>query len=145
MIIQKLRIGYIVGYTDHNENASICKVTGVDFGDGVCHIIYLQDILGNDIVLHNNKAFVRIEPIEITEDFLLRNGFTLCDNCTSRWKKKVGSKVIYVTKPDGPGYVDVTQDVHNGFKTIIRDLDISYIHELQHVFEICKVEINWEF
>lgn len=141
MAPQELMIGDIIRYTDYDGNIFYCKVVGLDNDE----VIYLQDILDVDINLYNSKAFVRIEPIEITEDFLLKNNFALCENCTSRWKKRTGSKVIYVTKPEGPGYVDVTQDVHNGFKTIIREFELSYIHELQHVFKICKAEINWEF
>ena len=93
----------------------------------------------------SNRAIVKIEAIEITEDFLLKNGFKLVEGCTSRWYKKVSHKVIYVTKPEGTGSIDITFPVMcHGYRYVIYELPINDIHQLQHVCNLCNISIQWE-
>lgn len=90
------------------------------------------------------SIYPAIEPIEITGEFLEKNGFRLVKDCTSRWSRDIGRKTVYVTKPEGEGSVDLTFPTLHGFRRVVSDLPVTYVHQLQQICRICRININWE-
>lgn len=100
----------------------------------------------------NESTWVRgwcIEPIPITQQILENNGFKLVDGHTSHWKiDGNGYDDIQISGvPDPKHHAVLTLNAHktshtgygHGFYRFICDMDIQYVHELQHIMRICNI------
>lgn len=88
-----------------------------------------------------------IEPIPLTKDILIRNGFdSLTDEMFSACETETYSNQelkIYLSHI-GCEYNPVQLVVYMGYepqeKVVLRMMPCRYVHELQHAFRLCKVE-----
>ena len=88
-----------------------------------------------------------IEPILLTGDILEKNGFKLRGNCTSAWDWDKGEISIQVSGlPDVFSRQTLTiytsgGCVGAGFSTkrTLSDLQIHYVHQLQHALRLCGI------
>ena len=90
-----------------------------------------------------------IEPIPISQQILENNGFKLVDGHTSHWKiDGNGYDDIQISGvPDPKHHAVLTLNAHktshtgcgHGFYRFICDMDIQYVHELQHIMRICNI------
>lgn len=115
------------------------KATDLMIGDFVlCNELPLrvgairQDEIGffdNDYKIYwcSDDEFDRIDPIPLTEEILLKNGFD-----------KVYNQYFF-------GQVDIEELRDCWFVTIIKedadiDINIHYVHTLQHLLRLCGIE-----
>jgi hypothetical protein len=86
---------------------------------------------------HFLRSLVIFEPIPLTKEILEKNGFELKDDCEYFG---VGDRVML---RDNPEYMNTnnTWDVHidtTDYRTI-GNLELTYVHELQHFLKSCKI------
>ena len=93
---------------------------------------------GHNIVFY--KPIEKVNPIPITAEILEKNGFTLCEDCTSRWKKEFSSCCVFVTAPEGYASVTVYKRVAHGHRRVIDDLQLNGVHQLQRALRLAGVE-----
>ena len=131
MEVNELRIGNYIKYTYVLSNdIEFCKVTGVK-NDGR---VYFFRSDGCEISLDTNE----IEPIELTGDILIKNGFFkrgyneiyFITPCVGYYEYYISYQNIKDNK-----YSFVASGYKNGeLKRQIRLDNIKYLHELQNIF-----------
>ena len=105
--------------------------------------IKLEDIYSN--ILHNG-----VEPIEISNSFLLKNGFVLKKLLVTFDEDKF-DKFVYVYLNDGfviELYISEKDDGLNVARLVIHknnagnmiDVKLNYVHELQQAFRMCNLQ-----
>ena len=105
--------------------------------------IKLEDIYSN--ILQNG-----VEPIEISNSFLLKNGFVLKKLLVTFDEDKF-DKFVYVYLNDGfviELYISEKDDDLNVARLVIHknnagnmiDVKLNYVHELQQAFRICNLQ-----
>ena len=131
-----------------------CQVIGIDPMEGLgAQEGYTFKLAGpNRMTLFTHA--VSVEPITITPEILLKNGFKFVDgtqhNTSSRyvWMKdgKRDGFIIEVT-PYSPPVNGVkflvridTESSYEGGVNSIHICDIEYIHQLQHAIKLCKIK-----
>lgn len=90
-----------------------------------------------------------IEPIPLSVEILESNGFKLVGDHTSHWQIcGDGYDDIQISGvPDPKHHVTLTLNAHKdsttgtgyGFYRMIYDMPIRYVHELQHIMQICGI------
>lgn len=72
-----------------------------------------------------------IEPIPLTPEILEKNGFTRYGQVYANLQQWVGKF--------GDKRKSFVQDIRTG-EWVMNDVWINYVHELQHVLKLCKIE-----
>ena len=131
-----------------------CQVIGIDPREGLGpregYTFTLTSPDNTTLYVHA----VSVEPITITPEILLKNGFKFVDgtqhSTSSRYVWMEDGKrdgfIIEVT-PYNPPVNGVkflvridTESSHEGGVNIIHSCDIEYIHQLQHAIRLCKIK-----
>lgn len=81
-----------------------------------------------------------IHPLPITPEILEKNGFSLCDGCTSRWGLECGVCWIRVTAPEDYADVTIYKKVAHGYRRVIDEMQITGVHQLQNALRLAGVE-----
>ena len=145
MKAKDLMIGSIVTFKDSLEGAAIplsVKVVGIGYqdkgGEDECLVCIGGDESGCDIIEIDDE----VVGIPITSDFLEKNGFKVYQH---------GNGFMFILADD---YYDITaREFNDGLWKVEYDctemggiptqsVNISFIHELQHFFRLCGVNME---
>lgn len=85
-------------------------------------------------------VFSCIELIPLTPEILEKNGFILCENCTSRWMEDFISHSVFITAPEGYASITVYVKVAHGHRRIMDDFQLHGIHQLQHALRLAGIK-----
>lgn len=126
--VEDLSVGDWVRWTVYNITYDIC-------------ISQITDILVRGVhdSIEYGMMITQLSPIPITAEILENNGFTLCEDCSSRWKKEFSYCCVFVTAPEGYASVTVYERVAHGHRRVIDDLQLNGVHQLQRVLRLAKV------
>lgn len=106
---------------------------------------------------HFVRSLCEFEAIPINEEFLLKNGFTFIpiepifgygifkfktENCLIRYSNKHGD--IQINKSNGGINPENGNCTHIGdiYEINCGQFRISYVHELQHILKLCKIDLK---
>ena len=139
---QDLMIGDFVKFTDKYGDDCICKVIGITEDNE----FFLRDMKnGEDIEALSKNEEKFIQPLEITEEFLEKNGFVK--------DKEIAGRDVYVNKTH-PDVIKVffftigtLIKVERMFRThskTVHSPDSPYIHQLQQACRLCGIKIYWK-
>lgn len=156
---EELMLGDFVKFTDNDGSVYACKVAGIYSrnelfltGDDGLELDLFDDYLNG------------IEPIEITEKFLLKNGFAKGQDVSGLFDEYVNDVYALRTDKDKFGMsrtiVRVVPFFDLGFivraertcddpklgrhEFYVHRPNTQYIHQLQHVCRLCGIEIDWK-
>lgn len=129
MKIEELSIGDWVRHTFYEENVQIVRI----YGDG-------ERVLAERGKLSISCHLNHFEPIPLTPEILEKNGFTLCNGCTSRWGLEYGAYWFRVTAPDDYADVTIYKKVAHGYRRVMDEWEITAVHQLQHVLRLAGLE-----
>lgn len=91
--------------------------------------------IGRDVILYRNEAGVQcvdmnlIEPMPLTEEILLKNGFTLDEE----WEEYRAPNKTYF----GLEYTVRKESYYITIASYFDPIFIKYVHELQHLLRLC--------
>lgn len=93
---------------------------------------------------HFVRSLVEFEPIPLTTEILLKNGFE--DNGYGEYYYFADEERIRVDILSGEDYYMFTDNkwlaqAHNNEFESIGSIELTYVHELQHFFKSCKLDI----
>lgn len=93
---------------------------------------------------HFVRSLVEFEPILLTTEILLKNGFE--DRGWGEYYYFDGEKHIRIDLKSGEEYYMFTDNTwllqaHNQEFESIGSIELTYVHELQHFFKSCKLDI----
>lgn len=83
-----------------------------------------------------------IEPVELNEEILLKNGFEYSDE--SEFKKVCGDFTIIVREYANYNGRDWTVHIDNSDMDTVARVDIHYMHQLQNVFNLMDIDYNFK-
>lgn len=154
MKLEELMLGDFVKFTDNDGSVYACKVAGIYSRNE----LFLTGDEGLELDLFDDYL-KGVEPLEITEKFLLKNGF-------AKGKDVSGIHDVYVHRSDkdefGMSQNIVRVNLFEELGVLVRaertckDPKIgmhvmsahrpnsSFVHQLQHVCRLCGIEINWK-
>lgn len=96
-----------------------------------------------------NKHY-NIYPVKLTKELLEQNGFTLVENCTSKWSfvDKYGNTIIVSGSCDGSLRQSITiytnsSSVANGYSRVVSDFPINGLHDVQHLLKQLHIKKSW--
>lgn len=109
-----------IGYNNHQEYIQIENIYGTEVN---CVVEDYEIIRGHRIA--------NLKPIDITPDFLEKNGFEYMEAWNEWWHKS----------EDGFGS-DIQLSVNEDCFTLkdVGNAVIRYVHQLQHAFHICGLD-----
>ena len=81
-----------------------------------------------------------LTPIPLTPEILEKNGFTICNGCTSRWELEYRAYWVKVTAPDDYSDVTIYKKVAHGYRRIMDAVEITSVPELQHALRLAGIE-----
>ena len=91
-----------------------------------------------------------IYPVKLTKELLEQNGFTLVENCTSKWSfvDKYGNTIIISGSCDGSLHQSITiytnsSSVANGYSKVVSDFPINGLHDVQHLLKQLHIKKSW--
>lgn len=151
---EELMIGDFVKFTDNDGSVYACKVAGIYSRNE----LFLTGDEGLELDLFDDYL-KGVEPLEITEKFLLKNGF-------AKGKDVSGIHDVYVHRSDkdefGMSQNIVRVNLLEELGVLVRaertckDPKIgmhvmsahrpnsSFVHQLQQVCRLCGIEIEWK-
>ncbi len=151
---EELMLGDFVKFTDNDGSCYLCKVAGLTDRNEV----FLTGDEGLELDLFDDYL-ESVEPIEITEKFLLKNGF-------AKGKDVSGIHDVYVHRSDkdefGMSQNIVRVNLYEELGVLVRaertckDPKIGmhvmsahrpnspFVHQLQQVCRLCGIEIDWK-
>lgn len=93
---------------------------------------------------HFVRSLVEFEPIPLTSEILLKNGFV--DNGYGEYYYFADEELIRVDLRSCEEYYMFTDNAwlaqaHNNDFESIGSIELTYVHELQHFFKSCKLDI----
>lgn len=106
---------------------------------------------------HFLRSLCEFEPIPITKNILEKNGFEFfpmehgiyglytlkTEHCLLKYSNKHGDITIFKARQGG---IDDNGNCISGFYEISHGrFKIKYIHELQHILRLCKIEIELKY
>lgn len=106
---------------------------------------------------HFLRSLCEFEPIPITRDILEKNGFEFfpmeyeiygiytlkTEHCLLKYSNKHGDITIFKARQGG---IDDNGNCISGFYEINHGrFKIKYVHELQHILRLCKIEIELKY
>ena len=129
------------------------KATDLMIGDWVRvkrtqKIVKVKEVRQSCIYTEDNGyEYNEVEPIPLTNDILIRNGFSsLTDEMFSACETETYSNQelkIYLSHI-GCEYNPVQLVVYMGYepqeRVVLRMMPCQYVHELQHAFRLCKIK-----
>lgn len=112
----------------------------IGFVQKIDEVIHIELLEGPDV---GKSTHDLIAPVKLTKNFLKKNMY--CDLFTNNYYKEYsykdsdpdGADIYVKAHNDGRFYVEVTSITGNYFK------DIQFVHELQHIFKMFNVKIDW--
>jgi hypothetical protein len=91
-----------------------------------------------------------LKPVKLTKELLEQNGFTLVENCTSKWSfvDECGNTIIISGSCDGPLRQSITiytnsSSVANGYSKVVSDFPIEGLHDVQHLLKQLHIKKSW--
>lgn len=97
------------------------------------------DLIGSGMV--KQSAWIDdLRPIPLTPEILEKNGFSLCNGCTSRWELECGVCWIKVTSPENYADVTIYKKVAHGHRRVIDEMQITGVHQLQHTLRLAGID-----
>ena len=91
-----------------------------------------------------------IYPVKLTKELLEQNGFTLVDNCTSKWSfvDEYGNTIIISGSCDGFLRQSITiytnsSSVANGYSKVVSDFPVCALHDVQHLLKQLHIKKSW--
>lgn len=151
---EELMIGDFVKFTDNDGSVYACKVAGIYSRNE----LFLTGEEGLELDLFDDYL-KGVEPLEITDKFLLKNGF-------AKGKDVSGIHDVYVHRSDkdefGMSQNIVRVNLFEELGVLVRaertckDPKIgmhvmsahrpnsSFVHQLQQVCRLCGIEIDWK-
>lgn len=99
-----------------------------------------QDELGffdNDYKIYwcSDDEFDRIDPIPLTEDILVKNGF---EKTTNDWNRHGRPLIIFESM--GFPTISIHADMDMKHFWVHGTIDLTYVHTLQHLLRLCGIE-----
>ena len=106
---------------------------------------------------HFLRSLCEFEGIPITREFLMKNGFEFfpmehhiyglytlkTEHCLLKYSNKHGDITIFKARQ---GSIDDNGNCVGGFYEINNGrFGIKYVHELQHILRLCKIEIELKY
>ena len=83
-----------------------------------------------------------IEPIPLTPELLENNGFGLRENATSCWTLETDSKcTIIITACEK---ITIYKPCLYGYRRVVDEIEMRYLHELQHLLKMCHIKFDWK-
>jgi hypothetical protein len=93
---------------------------------------------------HFVRSLVEFEPIPLTTEILLKNGFEDLGCGEYYFADENGNRVLLDTR-GGEEYMTTNDSwfaqAHNNEFDVIGSIELTYVHELQHFFKSCKLNI----
>ena len=129
MNIKELNIGDWVHHTFYEENVRIARIDGDS-----------ERVLAERGKLSISCHLNHFAPIPLTPEILEKNGFTLCNGCTSRWELEYRAYWVKVTAPDDYSDVTIYKKVAHGYRRIMDAVEITSVPELQHALRLAGIE-----
>lgn len=129
-------------------DGQICKI----FTTGKPNVIRV--IRPNNSIVHRSfdiEYFNKIlKPVKLTKELLEQNGFTLVENCTSKWSftDEFGNTIIISGSCDGTLQQTITiytnsSSVANGYSKVVSDFPIGGLHDVQHLLKQLHIKKTW--
>jgi len=126
----------------------ICKIYGTKEPNVV------QIIRPNNSIVYLNFDIdylnAIIKPVKLTKELLEQNGFTLVENCTSRWSfvDEYGNTIIISGSHDGVLCQTITiytnsSSVSNGYSKVVSDFPVCALHDVQHLLKQLHIKKSW--
>lgn len=91
-----------------------------------------------------------LKPVKLTKELLEYNGFTLVENCTSKWSfvDEYGNTIIISGSCDGSLRQSITiytnsSSVANGYSRVVSDFPINGLHDVQHLLKQLHIKKSW--
>lgn len=91
-----------------------------------------------------------LKPVKLTKELLEYNGFTLVENCTSKWSftDKYGNTLIISGSHDGALCQTITiytnsSSVANGYSRVVSDFPVCALHDVQHLLKQLHIKKTW--
>lgn len=91
-----------------------------------------------------------LKPVKLTKELLEQNGFTLVENCTSKWSftDKYGNTIIISGSCYGALQQTITiytnsNSVANGYTKVVSDFPICALHDVQHLLKQLHIKKTW--
>jgi hypothetical protein len=130
-------------------DGQICKI----YTTGKPNVIRV--IRPNNSIVHRsydieylNKV---LKPVKLTKELLEQNGFTLVENCTSKWSfvDEYGNTLIISGSCDGALRQSITiytnsSSVANGYSKVVSDFPINGLHDMQHLLKQLHIKKEWK-
>lgn len=92
-----------------------------------------------------------LKPVKLTKELLEQNGFTLVDNCTSKWSfvDEYGNTLIISGSCDGALCQTITiytnsSSVANGYCRVVSDFPVCALHDVQHLLKQLHIKKEWK-
>ena len=93
---------------------------------------------------HFVRSLVEFEPITLNSEILLKNGFEVHGYGEYYFADENGNQVLLDTR-GGEEYMTTDDSwfaqAHNNEFDLIGKIELKYVHELQHFFKSCKLDI----
>ena len=91
-----------------------------------------------------------LKPVKLTKELLEQNGFTLVENCTSKWSfdDEYGNTIIISGSCDGSLRQSITiytnsSSVANGYSRVVSDFPVCALHDIQHLLKQLHIKKSW--
>lgn len=92
-----------------------------------------------------------LKPVKLTKELLEQNGFTLVENCTSKWSfvDEYGNTIIISGSCDGSLRQSITiytnsSSVANGYSRVVSDFPVCALHDVQHLLKQLHIKKEWK-
>jgi hypothetical protein len=91
-----------------------------------------------------------LKSVKLTKELLEYNGFTLVENCTSKWSftDEFGNTIIISGSHDGALCQTITiytnsSSVANGYSRVVSDFPVCALHDVQHLLKQLHIKKTW--
>ena len=91
-----------------------------------------------------------LKPVKLTKELLEYNGFTLVENCTSKWSfvDEYGNTIIISGSCEGSLRQSITiytnsSSVANGYSRVVSDFPVCALHDVQHLLKQLHIKKSW--
>lgn len=91
-----------------------------------------------------------LKPVKLTKELLEQNGFTLVENCTSKWSfvDEYGNTIIISGSCEGSLRQSITiytnsSSVANGYSRVVSDFPVCALHDVQHLLKQLHIKKSW--
>lgn len=130
-------------------DGQICKI----YGTKEPNVVQIIRPNGHIVYLNFDIDYLNaiIKPIKLTKELLEQNGFTLVENCTSKWSftDEYGNTIIISGSCDGALQQTITiytnsSSVANGYSRVVSDFPICALHDVQHLLKQLHIKKEWK-